>query len=102
MTTNELDSCSLCPRTRREHVVAERDKVVHHKFAEVGGTLQRIKEEKKDKKSPVQSPFPLGDPVLRIVLIEKGVISVDDIEKAEQKLKATGVLRTHADPAVGH
>lgn len=97
----DVETCTICPRTRAEHRVAEAEQVVHHKFAGPGGGLTPLSGDLKGKKelpgSVVRPTGLAGDPVLRTILIEKGVISIEDLEKAERTLNATGILRTHGN-----
>lgn len=98
--------CGLCPRTRAEHRQSELEGTVHHRFGEHGDALVRLdgfKQEKKGSEPAIKvMTGPPGDPILRTILIEKGVISLEDLEKAERVLGATGVLRNHGNPDVGH
>lgn len=103
---SDAEKCALCNRPRREHEQAEIAQEIHHRFAGPGGSLVGLdgsKPEKKDDKATVKVfQGPPGDPVLRTILIEKGIITIEDLEKAERVLGATGVLRTHGDSASGH
>ena len=38
-----------------------------------------------------------SDPILRLVLIEKGLISVDDLNEAEAKLRASGMAIANSE-----
>lgn len=110
---SQPDTCSLCNRAEEEHRAAEKYDVVHHPFTRPGQPLKHIGGDVKGKKeapgAAVQSSGLPADPVLRFVLVEKGLISPDDLEKAEKLLHTMGVIRTHghsgerrgADSAVG-
>lgn len=97
------DQCTLCDRTKREHEAAEREGVVHHAFAGAGQGLKHASGDKvaskKEPPAPVMVSGPPSDVVLRTILIEKGVISLEDIEKAERLLRNTGVIRNHGHSA---
>lgn len=95
-------NCGVCGLNERDHTAAEARGDVHHNFAGPGGGLQHVKGEMTGKKvpgAPVSVAGPPSDPVLRTILIEKGVITLEDIEKAERTLRATGVIRTHGNPS---
>jgi hypothetical protein len=98
----DADKCTLCERTMREHKAAEEAGEVHHKFAGPGQGLSHVSGEKIPSKGDLPAPKivsgPPFDPILRTILIEKGVISVEDLEKAEKLLQATGVIRNHGHP----
>lgn len=102
MTEEELETageiCELCPMTRGQHRKAQEKGLVKHIFSE-DGNLTAIKPPKDDKKKPGKPEqgvysIPGGDPVLRIILINAGLITMDEIEEAERLLKATGVIRS--------
>lgn len=99
------DQCTLCSRTKREHVVAEQNNDVHHRFAGPGGSLEHLKGEIPKKNAPPAAQVVSGppfDPVLRTILLDKGIITLDDLEKAERTLRSTGVIRNHGDSSSGH
>lgn len=100
----DFDTCTMCSRSKREHGVAEREGAVHHQFAGPGGTLQHTKGDIPRKNAPPAAQPVSGppfDPVLRTILLDKGVITLDDIEKAERTLRGTGVIRNHGDSGDG-
>jgi hypothetical protein len=95
------DTCAHCPREAAEHAAAEREGVVRHKFSR-DGELNPVdpatvgKPEKKEGAAlpqPIQG-LPLGDPVLRFVLIQAGVITPEQLTEAERTLLASGMLKT--------
>jgi hypothetical protein len=98
----EEEKCHICSVGRQQHEEAEASGALHHKFATQGESLTFSKQER-EKRPLVQSQgLPGGDPVLRMVLYNKGLITAEELEQAEALLKATGVLRSgHADPAGG-
>lgn len=98
----EGEKCTLCNRTMRQHEVAEQEGLVHHKFSSHEGQMEPLTGDLKPKDklpAPQIMMGPPGDPVLRTILIEAGLITLEDIEKAERTLRATGVIRTHGNPA---
>jgi len=90
---SDLDVCTLCSLKRRDHTLAEADGTVHHRFSGVGGSLEPLKEPKKPKVEVREVSGPPADVVLRTILLEKGIIALEDVEKAEMMLRTTGVLR---------
>jgi hypothetical protein len=93
-----MPKCELCDRDPVEHKAAEASGDVHHKFIGEGGSLEQLDPPKKNPPKPQIVSGPPIDPVLRTILIEKGVITVEDIEKAERTLQSTGVIRNHGHP----
>lgn len=98
MTAN--DPCAHCPRGREEHGAAEREGVVRHKFSD-DGRLVPVDSATVGKPEKVQEvPPPVritgtpSDPVLRYLLIQKGLITVGELDDAEITLRATGLLAT--------
>lgn len=91
------DTCAHCPRSREEHMAAEREGVVRHKFSADGAldpvTPGTVGKPPAQAKQPQVQLTP-ADPVLRFVLIEAGVITPEQLTEAENKLRATGMLRT--------
>ena len=88
--------CGICKTGPDEHAVAEREGVIHHKFSADG-----VLEEVKVPVAPLGKPRsaadvlkPGGDPVLRFILIQKGLITPDELLAAEKTLQATGLLMT--------
>lgn len=88
------DTCAHCPREATEHAAAEREGVVRHKFSR-DGRLEPLETQQKPGTNPqtriAKTP---SDPVLRYILIQAGVITVEDLDKAEATLAATGLLTT--------
>lgn len=74
--------CGVCHKPRSWH---DKDSV-RHQF-DVSGKLM-AKVATPDIRSAGASR---GDPILRLLLIRKGIISVEEIENAEKELKALGV-----------
>lgn len=94
--TNEVGGlCTICSRPKEEH------KNMVHQFSPYGQNSVLI------QKSPEMPPpgtggtvkVPTaGDPLLRMVLLRKGIIEVADLEAIEAELRATGVAG-YAPPA---
>lgn len=102
MTEEELETageiCELCPMTRGQHRKAQEKGLVKHIFSE-DGNLTAIKPPKDDKKKPEGVPsgvysIPGGDPVLRMILVEKGIITTDELDHVESLLRSVGVIRS--------
>jgi hypothetical protein len=74
--------CGVCHKPREWHDQAS----ILHQF-DPGGKLRP----KTQVSEPADVSLPKGDPILRLVLIRKGVISVDELEEVEKELKASGV-----------
>lgn len=67
--------CKVCDKTKDEH------RGVVHEFQ---GEVERLVEA-----APAARKGP-GDPVLRMLLIEKGLVTPDELEATERKLKIIG------------
>lgn len=94
--SGEVSKCGVCGRNMREHRAAEREQVVNHKF-NAAGRLELLSAPSDTGAATPPPPAgpnfqPMGDPVLRFVLIEAGVITVEQLDAVEAKLRATGVL----------
>lgn len=81
-------------------MVAEREQAVHHQFSKDGKLAQvsgaPVPSKKDEAKPAAQVVTISGDPVLRFVLIQKGLITASELTEAEATLAATGMLRTDA------
>lgn len=89
----ELPVCTLCGRSREQHTDSEGRGAVHHRFAAVEGSLEALTDRPRVK----EVSGPPADVLLRTILLEKGVITLDDIQKAETLLRGTGVIRNRGD-----
>lgn len=89
--------CSICQTGPDEHAVAEREGVVHHKFS-ADGVLEEVKVPVAPLAGQQKRPTQVGDPVLRFVLVQKGIIAPEDLLAAERVLQATGMLQTEPTP----
>lgn len=89
------ESCSLCGVDRREHEAMEKAGAKNHKWSGVGGSLQAlpVAKPKPDGSRSVSGPFqaPPGDPILRLLLINKGLISAGELDELQAVLVSTGM-----------
>lgn len=80
----DLDVCVMCNNTRLWH----KNNSVRHPFSMVNGELHPPPPGPKIVEGPgivkMSTPF---DPVLRMVLINKGIITTDDLDAAEKIIK---------------
>lgn len=87
--------CKICSMSQREHSTAEREGTTRHKFSETGDLVPVDPPEKSKKPSGVGPKTP-SDPILRYVLVNKGIITVEELDEAEKMLGSLGVLVTGA------
>lgn len=89
-----IELCSICNLPETEHGTGK----VIHEFARPGQSLKLGKQA--DEKSshddhPVDEgrprQFPTGDPVLRMLMIRKGLITPQDLTDLEAELKGAGI-----------
>lgn len=78
--------CGLCKLDEETHKKFERNGKVHHVFSEAG-KLKRVKEQ---KGQATPAPVISGDPALRLLLIEKGIITDDDLARVNEALRTQG------------
>ena len=78
--------CSICGGTPGDHQGRA------HKFS-VDGKVHKAQPAEAPRVVPGASAMP-GDPVLRYLLIDKGLITVEELTAAEEKLRSVGFLRT--------
>ena len=97
MTTSTTEICSVCKRPRQEHI----DRGYRHQFVPIGGPVALVaRDESPSESSPARTSesqghvrmIPGGDPVLRMALIRKGLLTPDDLTSVEDELRATGVI----------
>lgn len=95
MTTPSEDVCGACGRSPDDHTG------MRHPFSPKGASTSWLKPQKDQLSqavnvtgprmpSPMQSVMPF-DPVLRQALIHNGVITPDDLTKAEGVIRALGM-----------
>lgn len=83
--------CKLCGRTRDEHGG------LAHAFQTVYDRLEKA-ESPRQIESDQLTIIP-GDPVLRFILIQKGLITPEELTETEKVLRATGLLQTEVPDA---
>ena len=93
-TSDNLGLCTICGRIKEEH----KSKNMVHAFSPYGRPTTLFQKTEEAPAPPPDQPratvrLPSGstDPVLRMVLMRKGLITVADIEAVEEELRATGV-----------
>lgn len=79
-----MANCSMCGKDYDPANIAKTHPYRHP----VNGAFGEVAE-KEPKKQELQFPT---DPILRVVLISKGILTLEDIEEAEATLKATGMV----------
>lgn len=82
--------CLVCSRSHEEHRIAEREDVIHHEFSWLGEV--KMHDAKRRPAKTDSRPAPGGDPILRFVLVDSGVITAEQLAEAEAILRATGLL----------
>lgn len=103
-TESEAEVCGICSRPKEAH------KDMVHQFQPKNGprTLVARDDSSHDqrKHAPGESQgrprnASSGDPVLRMALIRKGVITVEDLDAVDAELRATGVAGYEPPASVG-
>lgn len=79
-----MDRCVICSQDRQWHS----DNHSKHAFTLKDGELKPRADETQRGMPAKKPPF---DPILRFVLIDKGLITTEDLEKAERQLAQLGV-----------
>ena len=87
MTLTDPHQCRVCGITQRDHPLAEAEGRVNHPF----GILKSLRDPKDAPKTSIKRGVS-GDPVLRMLLVRKGIISPEEILQLETELRATGVI----------
>lgn len=97
----QLDTCQVagCGKERREHTAGEKAETINHEFSKDGRliVLDRRRPPGKERGNSQRSsglvrPMAGGDPILRYLLINKGIITTDELDEAEKMLKTIGAL----------
>lgn len=81
-----INVCPICGRLEPDHDL-EKHKALHDQAS--GRARERSAGDASAPQREVRAP---RDPVLRALLIRKGVISADELAKAEDELRSTGAL----------
>lgn len=99
-----LELCTICSKTREEH----KTRNMVHSFSPYGRPTSLFEKSPEAPQPPPDQPrstvrLPSGstDPVLRMVLLRKSLITVADIEAVEEELRATGVAGYVPDQTLG-
>lgn len=87
----DVPTCSICHKPKDNHPY-------RHEFSPIGnrtGGLIKASDRASSEPSVASQGrvgiAPGGDPVLRLVLLRKGLIEVADLDAVEAELRATGV-----------
>ena len=92
LPTDDL-RCIICGVGHREHLAMEREGAKAHKFSE-NGKLVAVEVKKPAPSSSGVGPPAPSDPILRYILISKGIITTDDLDETEKMLSSLGLLVT--------
>lgn len=94
MRMTETCQVAGCGKTRSEHGDLK------HKFSTTGelemveSSGPRAARGNSQRSKGSVRPGILGDPVVRFLLVQKKIISADELEEAEKMLRASGMLHT--------
>lgn len=104
MTSTEvIDPCTICGKPRADHPY-------RHRFVGYGDAQQTLfkSTENDDDASSIDEARPSsqgsvriaqgGDPVLRLALLRKGLITLEDLDAINAELKGAGVAYHDPDP----
>jgi hypothetical protein len=90
------DYCTICHRPKADHT----DEKFRHRYSPPGGSsaLFARDDQRSDASSDsapvaqgVVGKLPMGDLVLRMAMLRKGLLTVADLDEVEAELRATGV-----------
>lgn len=88
--SREPPKCGICdiPESRHEGL--------HHQFMPEGVDRLVLRSDKSQRAIAARRvPF---DPIVRLLLIRKGVITAEELQQAEAELNATGILGVNQGP----
>ena len=86
-----MTECLICGKDEQWH----RDNQPNHDFSIDGRLTKRAPSQASDPSSQNRPRINMGgDPVLRMALIRKGVITPEDLTQVEAELSATGISHT--------
>ena len=105
MSMTESDECTICHKPKSAHVVGQ----IIHSFSPFGRPTQLFERTDSVEPLPAAPSQPRmevklpssSDPVLRLVLLRLGLITVENIEEVERELRATGVAGHEPSKTVG-
>lgn len=99
--------CRICSRPKADHLDAMSS--IRHAFVGPNDSM-KLRESARPSRDD-ESPVPAtqgsvgnalrGDPILRLVLIRKGILSPDDLSEVEQELKGAGFAWAENPGTVG-
>ena len=104
-STGVIDPCTICGKPRADHPY-------RHRFVGYGDAQQTLFKatENDDDASSIDQARPSsqgsvriapgGDPLLRMVLLRKGIITLADLDAVEAELKGAGVAYHDSDSVV--
>lgn len=90
VTEVDEDYCTICHKPRSNHPYRH----AFSPYGESSGLFEKTEEKPSPPDSSPQQQVRIpssGDPILRMVLLRKGLITVQDLDQVEAELKATGV-----------
>lgn len=86
-----VTECDICGKDEKWH----RENDSAHAFATDGRLIRRAQSQSNDPSSQNRPRINTGgDPVLRMALIRKGIITPEDLTQVEDELNATGISHT--------
>lgn len=85
---DRLMTCSTCGNRYDPDNISETHPFRHPVN---GGLVNKPAQQDADMAAKGSGSLP-SDPILRLVLIEKGIITVEDLDRAEAKLRASGMI----------
>lgn len=90
---SDQDICSVCKQSREWH----KEHHPRHAFQSEGGVIEAAAPESSGgPSSNPPAPRLPGDPILRALLIRKGLISAEELDAVEAELRATGLVVAHS------
>ena len=89
---NELDLCGVCGQGKESHA-----KLIHQ-FSQTSSltAAEEIHSSKTGSNHGNNGKLLMGDPVLRLLLIRKGLLTPEELEALSKELVSSGVI--HASP----
>lgn len=81
----QAPTCKVCGKTPEEHQFTAHTFQADH---------DRLEAKPKPDEGKVARPMTTSDPILRYLLIQKGILTAEELGEAERTLAATGLLVT--------